>query len=122
VAGCGSDDDSNAGNSQSAGNGTQLDIGTLKVGSAPYPPFCIMGGGPPTGLEPDMLDLVAERMGVDREVATTDFAGLLASVQTGRYDMGICSIYWKADRLEDGLFTDPVAYLPISIIQKKGAG
>ncbi|MCV7316592.1 ABC transporter permease subunit [Mycolicibacillus parakoreensis] len=68
--------------------------GTLTVGSlsdAP-PTSCIDGTGRFTGFDDELLRAVAAKLGLRVAFVGTDFAGLLAQVAAGRFDVGSASI------------------------------
>lgn len=68
--------------------------GTLTVATlsdAP-PTSCINSAGRYTGFDDELLRAVAEKLGLRVTFVGTDFAGLLAQVATGRFDVGSASI------------------------------
>lgn len=68
--------------------------GTLTVGSlsdAP-PTSCIDGTGRFSGFDDELLRAVAAKLGLRVSFVGTDFAGLLAQVAAGRFDVGSASI------------------------------
>ena len=82
VAGCGDDDDdSSGGGSESADLGL-LEDGTLMVASdIPYPPF--EQGDPPDyeGFDIDLINAVADEMGLEVEIQDQPFEVILAGSQ-----------------------------------------
>lgn len=77
--------------------------------SLPYEPFQFQDGAEIVGFDVDMIDLVAERLGVPQEIVDTPFD----NIQTGiSFDTGVCDIGAAAmtiteDRDEDIDFSDP---------------
>lgn len=66
--------------------------GTLVVGaSLDYPPDNFMedDGTTPTGYMVDILQAVADRVGVEIDYQRVDFASVLTGIEAGRYDGGI---------------------------------
>jgi polar amino acid transport system substrate-binding protein len=63
---------------------------------------------------------MSDKLGFEIEYSLVDFAGQLAGVQAGRYDLGICDFYWTTDRVPRGVFTDPIAYTPVQVVQEEG--
>ncbi len=90
----------------------------VNVALIAYAPFCNTAGDTPSGMEPEILGTIAEEIGITPKYAVSDFAGQLASVQSGRNDLAICLFYWTEERTETGVYTDPVMYAPIQVLQK----
>ena len=63
---------------------------------------------------------VAEKLGLEVEPEVTDFAGMLAGVQSRRVDITIGGVAWTADRQKQGLFTDPPYYSPPAMAVRAG--
>lgn len=67
--------------------------GTLRVGTlTDAPPNVFLKDGKFTGFDNDLLTAVAAKVGLKVEFVGTDFSGLLAQVNTGRFDVGSSSI------------------------------
>lgn len=108
-------------NAGSAGNslGT-LKAGVVKVAIEAYAPYTSMQGSTMIGLDADILNAAAAKLGLKVEPVVTDFAGMLASVQSHRVDITIGGIAWTADRQKQGLFTDPPYYSPPAMAVQDG--
>lgn len=89
-----------------------LQPGLLQVTIEPYMPYTAMKDKDLVGLDSDILAAVAKKLGLELEVSVTDFAGMLASVQSRRADITIGGIAWSDARQKVGLFTDPPYYSP----------
>ena len=113
LAGCASGGDS-GGEGKSSGLKTAKE-GTLTVTFGPYMPFTGEEGGKAVGMDGDIVNEMADRMGLDVELAVTDFAGMLSGVQTGRADVAIGTINWKEDRTKQGYYTDDTYYNPPAV-------
>ena len=107
VAGCGDDDeDSSGGGSESADLGLLQD-GTLTVASdIPYPPF--EQGDPPDyeGFDIDLINAVADEMGLEVEIQDQPFEVILAGSK-GRFDLSIAATTIKPARENRVDFSDP---------------
>ncbi len=107
VAGCGDDDDdSSSGSDESADLGLIQD-GTLMVASdIPYPPF--EQGDPPDyeGFDIDLINAVADEMGLEIEIQDQPFEVILAG-QQGRFDLSIAATTIKPARENRVDFSDP---------------
>jgi ABC-type amino acid transport substrate-binding protein len=89
-----------------------LDPGVLHVAIEAYAPYTSMEGGKMVGLDADILNAAAAKLGLKVEPTMTDFNGMLGGVQSHRVDLSIGGIAWSAERQKVGLFTDPVYYSP----------
>jgi polar amino acid transport system substrate-binding protein len=94
--------------------------GVLKVAIEPYAPYTSMQGSTMVGLDADILNAAAARLGLTVQPVVTDFAGMLASVQSRRVDISIGGIAWTATREQQGLFTDPPYYSPPAMAVASG--
>lgn len=121
VAACGSGGDDAPKNvsAKTAALGT-LTPGVLKVAVQPYAPYTTEQGGKIVGLDGDILTYVAKKLGLEIKPQVTDFAGMLAGVQSRRVDITVGGVAWSADRQKQGLFTDPPYYSPPAMAVRSG--
>ena len=121
VAACSSDGDDTPKNvsAKTAALGT-LTPGVLKVAVQPYAPYTTVRGGKVVGLDGDILTYVAKKLGLQVRPQVTDFAGMLAGVQSRRVDITVGGVAWTADRQKQGLFTDPPYYSPPAMAVRSG--
>jgi ABC-type amino acid transport substrate-binding protein len=105
--------------SQAAALGT-LKPGVIKVAIEAYAPYTSMQGGKMVGLDADILNAIAGKLGLTVQPVVTDFPGMLASVQSHRVDITLGGVAWSADRQKQGLFTDPPYYSPPAMAVKDG--
>jgi polar amino acid transport system substrate-binding protein len=121
AAACGSDSDDDPKNvsAKTAALGT-LEPGVIKVAVQPYAPYTSVQGDKIVGLDGDILNYAAEKLGLKVEPEVTDFAGMLAGVQSRRVDITIGGVAWSADRQKQGLFTDPPYYSPPAMALQGG--
>jgi len=107
VAGCSSSD------SSAGAEGLEtIEPGVLKVAIQPYAPYTSSKAGKLSGLDSDILNAVAKKLDLKVQPEITDFAGMLASVQSRRVDITIGGVAWTKERQKQGLFTDPPYYSP----------
>jgi polar amino acid transport system substrate-binding protein len=117
AAGCGSSDDtsSTTGNSGSTASGGDIDLsgvtllkdGTLTVGSdIPFPPF--EQGDPPDyeGFDIDLINAVADKMGLTTSIQDAPF-NLLLSGGGGQFDLAIAATTITPERAQKVDFSDP---------------
>ncbi|MFE9606231.1 substrate-binding periplasmic protein [Streptomyces hokutonensis] len=121
VAACGSGGDDAPKNvsAKTAALGT-LTPGVLKVAVEPYAPYTTEQGGKIVGLDGDVLTYIAKKLGLQVKPQVTDFAGMLAGVQSHRVDITVGGVAWSADRQKQGLFTDPPYYSPPAMAVRSG--
>lgn len=121
VAGCGSDGDDEPKNvsAKTAALGT-ITPGVIKVAVQPYAPYTSVQGDKIVGLDGDILAYAARKLGLEVKPQVTDFAGMLAGVQSRRVDITIGGVAWSADRQKQGLFTDPPYYSPPAMAVRSG--
>jgi ABC-type amino acid transport substrate-binding protein len=121
VAACGSEGDDEPTNvsAKTAALGT-LTPGVIKVAVQPYAPYTSVQGDKIVGLDGDILAYVADKLGLEIKPQVTDFAGMLAGVQSRRVDITIGGVAWSADRQKQGLFTDPPYYSPPAMAVRSG--
>ena len=106
--------------SEKAANLDTITPGVLKVAIQPYAPYTDLQGDKIVGLDGDILHAVAKKLDLKVEPQVTDFAGMLAGVQTRRVDITIGGVAWTAERQKQGLFTDPPYYSPPAMAVKAG--
>jgi polar amino acid transport system substrate-binding protein len=109
AAGCGSDEQ------QATGPAAKLDTidsGVLRVAAQSYMPYSAIKGSELVGLDGEILQHIADRLGLKIEPQLTDFNGMLGSVQSHRVDITIGGVAWTKERQQQGLFTDPPYYSP----------
>ena len=82
---------------------------------AKWPPFTFIDADGTTmrGFEIDIIDAVAERLGVKVEPTSIDFAGLIPGVQSHRYDIAMLAISETAERRKTISYVD-YAYATMS--------
>ncbi|MFF8973728.1 substrate-binding periplasmic protein [Streptomyces sp. NPDC014995] len=120
VAACGSGGDAPKNVSAGAAALGTLTPGVLKVAVQPYAPYTSVQGDKIVGLDGDIVTHVAEKLGLRIEPEVTDFAGMLAGVQSRRVDITVGGVAWSADRQKQGLFTDPPYYSPPAMAVRDG--
>lgn len=109
AVGCGDDDDDDG--STTGGGGDDLGLitdGQLLVGTdAPFPPFEI--GTPPdiSGYDIDVMNAIAEKIGVDVTYQDTGFDTIFRDTANGQFDTAAAATTITPDRQKKVNFTDP---------------
>lgn len=117
AAGCSS---SGSGSKSGGGNLGTISKGVMTVAIEPYAPYTSIQNGKMVGLDADILNKAAANLHLTVKPVVTDFAGMLASVQSHRVDISIGGIAWSAEREKQGLFTDPPYYSPPAMAVRAG--
>ena len=82
--------------------------GKLTVATSPdFPPFESLEGGEVVGIEPDIMNLICDKLGVEAEFVQMDFDSVLIGIQAAKYDCAMSGITVTPDREKNMLFTDP---------------
>jgi ABC-type amino acid transport substrate-binding protein len=85
-----------------------LEEGILTVGSdIPYPPFEIRKGGKLGGLDIDLINEIASRLGVKTEVIDTSFDTIFTQLAGGRFDVVVAASTITPAREKQVNFSDP---------------
>jgi polar amino acid transport system substrate-binding protein len=110
--GCGGDDDTtDTGATATTGGGEDLGLiaeGTLTVGTdTPFPPFEI--GQPPdiSGYDIDVMNAIAENLGLTPEYTDTSFDTIFRDVAAGQYDIAAAASTITPGRQKTVDFSDP---------------
>src|SRR5215208_4304463 len=89
-----------------------LEPGKLKVAVQSYMPYTAVRGCKLVGLDGEIIDSVAKKLGLEVQPQLTDFNGMLGGVQSHRVDITVGGVAWSVERQKQGLFTDPPYYSP----------
>ena len=82
--------------------------GKLTVATSPdFPPFESLEGGKIVGIEVEIVELAAQKLGVTADFQQMDFDSVLPGVQAGKFDMGMSGITITEERKNNALFTSP---------------
>lgn len=82
--------------------------GTLRVGmSAAYKPFEFVEGDQIVGFDPDVIAIIAEKLGVKAEMIDTNWAGVVPSLYADKFDIIISAMTATPERAQRVLFTQP---------------
>jgi ABC-type amino acid transport substrate-binding protein len=92
VASCGDDDDDGGGGAAGSGDvSSQLNLmtsGTVTVGmNLQFKPQMYLDDGEPAGYDVDLLNQLADAMGVKLDIKNLDFNGLIPGLQSKQFDM-----------------------------------
>jgi polar amino acid transport system substrate-binding protein len=108
AAGCGGDDDDDGGDAAAGGDLGLIEEGRLTVGTdTPFPPFEI--GQPPdiSGYDIDVMNAIAEDLGLEVEYIDTGFGTIFRDTAQGQFDTAAAASTITAGRENTVDFTDP---------------
>ena len=102
LAGCGGSD----GDEGAEGGGGLQDSYTVASDTS-FVPFEFEEDGEYVGFDIDIINEIADRVGFDIELETTNFDGIIPGLQTGTFDISIAGITITDERAEVVDFTSP---------------
>lgn len=120
LAGCGSSNSDNntpAGDDASDAAKTKLVVAT----SPDFPPFESLEGGEVVGIEVDILNKIAEKMGMELDIQQMDFDSVIPGVQAGKFDVGMSGITVTDKRKENVDFSSVYFMAAQAIVAADGS-
>lgn len=98
------------GETAEAGEVTTVTDGVLTMGTnAAFPPYEYYEGDAIVGIDAEIAQAIAEKLGLSLEIVDMDFNSIITAVQTGKVDVGIAGMTVNEERLENVDFTDSYA-------------
>ena len=111
-----------AGSGSSAAPAPAASSDTLSMATnAAFPPYEYVEGGDYVGIDIEIAQAIAEKLGKKLEINDVEFGSIIAGVQTGKYDMGIAGMTVTDERLQSVNFSDTYATGVQVIIVKEGS-
>lgn len=108
-----------AANNNNEGEGTQpaesAAISTVTEGkltmatNAAFPPYEYIEGDKIIGIDAEVAEKIAEKLGLELEIVDTEFDSIIPGVQSGKYDIGMAGMTVTDERLESVNFSDSYA-------------
>ena len=81
--------------------------GTLTMGTnAAFPPYEYYDGDTIVGIDAEICQAIADKLGLKLEIQDMDFSSLVAAVQSGKIDISAAGMTVTEDRLKNVDFTD----------------
>jgi polar amino acid transport system substrate-binding protein len=124
AAGC-AEEVNTGGDSEAGGEIQLIEEGFLTTCThLPYPPFQFTQGGDTVGFDVDLVDLVAEDLGVEQKIFDTSFEGIEsgASFETGQCDLAAAAITITEDRDKVMDFSEGYFDANQALLVKAGSG
>lgn len=91
------------------------------VTNAEFPPYEYKEGDKVVGIDADVAQAIADKLGMKLEIVDTKFDAIIPGVQSGKYDMGMAGMTVTPDREQSVAFSDSYATGIQSIIVKQGS-
>lgn len=89
--------------------------------NATFPPYEYKEGDKIVGIDAEVAQLIADKLGLELEIADVDFDSIIPGVQTGKYDIGMAGITVNEERKEKVDFSDSYANGVQVVIIKEGS-
>lgn len=81
--------------------------GVLTMGTnAAFPPYEYYEGDEIVGIDAEICQAIAEKLGLELEIVDMDFGSLVSAVQTGKIDISAAGMTVSEERLQNVDFTD----------------
>ena len=110
MAACGNSNDASKGNDSSSAAAESKDDNTLVMATnAAFPPYEYYEGDKIVGIDADIAQAIADKLGMELKIDDMDFNSIITAVQTGKADVALAGMTVSEDRLKNVNFTDSYA-------------
>lgn len=89
--------------------------------NAAFPPYEYVEGGAVVGIDAEIAQAIADKLGLTLEIQDVDFDAIIAGVASGKYDMGMAGMTITEERMQSVNFTTPYATGVQSVIVRVGS-
>lgn len=94
--------------------------GKITIATSPdFPPFEYLEGDKVVGIEIEIMQKVADELGVELVIEQMDFDSVLPGIQAGKYDVGVSGITITEERQKNAAFTTPYFLASQAIVVMK---
>ena len=101
---------------------TTVEPGILTMGTnAAFPPYEYKDGDDIVGIDAEIAQALADKLGLQLEIVDMDFSSLITSIQSGKIDMSLAGMTVTEERKQNVDFTDSYATGVQVIIVKDGS-
>jgi polar amino acid transport system substrate-binding protein len=125
LAGCGGGDGEDTATPAQSGGPSLVEAGALTTCThLPYPPFQFERDGEVVGFDVELMDLVAEELGVEQKVVDTPFETIKtgADLNAGKCDVAAAGMTITDERKQSLDFSVPYFDATQALLAKKGSG
>lgn len=119
LAGCGSAPAAEDSTASGAAVPTVKEGTLIMATNAYFPPYEYYEGSEIVGIDAEIAQAVADKLGLKLEIADMEFDSIITAVQTGKADMGLAGMTVTEDRLKNINFSDSYATGIQSIVVKE---
>ena len=116
---CGSNNAPAPGDTNSAANEGKETL--IMATNAAFPPYEYYDGDVMVGIDVEMAQAVADKLGMELEIEDMDFGVIITAVQSGKADIGVAGMTVTEERLQNVNFSDSYATGIQVIIVKEGS-
>ena len=113
LAACGNNESTNVADSEAqttTGELTTVTEGKLTMATnASFPPYEFYEGDYIVGIDAEIAALIADKLGLELEIADVEFSSIIPGVQANKYDMGMAGMTVTDERKEMVNFSDSYA-------------
>lgn len=100
--------------------GVDRSNGTIIMATNAYfPPYEYYEGSEVVGVDPSMLQAIADKLGMELQIEDMEFDSIITAVQSGKASVGAAGMTVTEDRLKNIDFTDPYTTATQVIIVRK---
>lgn len=89
--------------------------------NAAFPPYEYVEGGEVVGIDAEIAQAIADKLGLELEIQDVDFDSIIAGVASGKYDMGMAGMTVTEERKQSVNFTTSYATGVQSVIIPDGS-
>ena len=88
--------------------------------NAEFPPYESIEGGKIVGIDADIMQAVADKLGMELEIENIAFDSIIPELQSGKADIAAAGMTVTEDRKKNVLFSDSYATgVQVIIVRKK---
>ena len=104
-----------------AGCGAKEDDTLVMATNANFPPYEYKEGDEFAGIDIEIAGKIAEKLGLELEIADVEFGSIIGGVQSGKYNIGMAGMTVTDERKQSVNFSDTYATGIQSVIVKEGS-
>ena len=104
--------------SKNTDNGNETKGTLVMATNATFPPYEYKDGDSFAGIDVEIAEKIAEKLGMTLEIQDVEFGSIIGGVQTGKFDMGMAGMTVTDERKESVNFTNTYAKAKQVVIVK----
>lgn len=131
AVGCGGDaaveSEAEGTTAEASSEGGSASVTTVQEGkliwgtNAAFEPYEYMEGDQVVGIDAEIADAIAAKLGLEAQVENMDFDAIIPAVTSGKVDIGIAGMTVNEERLKNVSFSEPYVEAGQAIIVKEGS-